>query len=184
MVLIYLIFNRQYTITKKSYRGLIVIFNRWFLNDKKMDTLKKYLKENEINHIVVASKGGKTAIALSEELGKEANIVTVSEFSYNDKIKKTMKKKKINYIEEANLPIQDIREMRETLLMFDPGIKAALEVANIAAINKMIEGKTASIAGGGLDTVLIVDTIHPEAESISNSLKQLKIEKILFSPLV
>ena len=148
-----------------------------------METLKKYLKENEINNIVVASKGGKTAIELAEELGKEANIVTVSEFSYNEKTKKTMKKKKINIIEEANLPIQDIREMRETLLMFDPGIKAALEVASIAAANK-IEGKIAVVAGGGLDTVMIVNTVHPEAESISEPLKQLKIEKILFSPLV
>ena len=140
--------------------------------------------ENEINNIVVASKGGKTAIELAEELGKEANIVAVSEFSYNEKTKKTMKKKKINYIDEANLPIQDIREMRETLLMFDSGIKAALEVANIAALNKMVEGKTAAVAGGGLNTILIVNTVHPEAESISDPLKQLKIEKILFSPLI
>jgi len=149
-----------------------------------MKTLKKYLEENEINNIVVASKGGKTAIELAEELGKEANIVAVSEFSYNEKTKKTMKKKKINYIDEANLPIQDIREMRETLLMFDSGIKAALEVANIAALNKMVEGKTAAVAGGGLNTILIVNTVHPEAESISDPLKQLKIEKILFSPLI
>ena len=153
------------------------------MSDNKIETMKKYLKENEINNIVVASKGGKTAIELAEELGKEANIVTVSEFSYNEKTKKTMKKKKINIIEEANLPIQDIREMRETLLMFDPGIKAALEVASIAAANK-IEGKIAVVAGGGLDTVMIVNTVHPEAESISEPLKQLKIEKILFSPLV
>ncbi|MCW4013320.1 MAG: hypothetical protein NWF07_10070, partial [Candidatus Bathyarchaeota archaeon] len=139
-----------------------------------METLKKYLKENEINNIVVASKGGKTAIMLAEELEKEANIVTVSEFNYNEKTKKTMKKKKINVIEESNLPIQDIREMRETLLMFDPGIKAALEVASIAASNKMVEGKIAVVAGGGLDTVMIVNTIHPEAESISEPLKQLK----------
>jgi len=149
-----------------------------------MDILKKYLKENEINNIVVASQRGKTAIQLAEELDKEKNIVTISEFSYNEKTKKTMKKKKINIIEEANLPIQDIKEMKETLLMFDSGIKAVLEVASIAASNKMVEGKMAAIAGGGLDTVMIVDTVHPEAESISEPLKQLKIEKILFSPLV
>lgn len=154
------------------------------MSDNKIETLKKYLKENEINNIVVASQGGKTAIELAEELEKETNMVTVSEFSYNEKIKKTMKKKKIKFIEEANLPIQDIREMRETLLMFDAGIKAALEVASIAASHKMVKGKMAAIAGGGLNTVMIVNTIHPEVESISEPLKQLKIEKILFSPLV
>jgi len=151
-----------------------------------LEKLKQYALENKEQPIVIASQGGKTALKLGEELGKEANIIAISEFSYSESDLKTMKKKKITALEKADLPIQDLREMRETLMMFDSGVKAALEVASIAASKGLVKGKYIVIAGGGkgIDTALVVNTIHPDSESISEPLKQLKIEKILASPLI
>ena len=151
-----------------------------------IEKLKKHSQENEGQAIVMASQGGKTAIKLAEEMGKGAKIIAISEFSYNDKNKKAMKKQKITALENADLPLQDLREMRETLLMFDSGIKAALEVASIAASKGLVEGEYVVVAGSGksIDTALVVNTVHPEKESISEPLKQLKIEKILASPLI
>jgi hypothetical protein len=156
------------------------------IKSKLLEKIKNYANENEAHPIVVASQGGKSAIQLAEELGKKSNIIAISEFTYSDNNKKAMKKKKIKAIENADLPIQDLREMRETLLMFDSGIKAALEVASIVASNGLVKGKYVSVAGSGkgLDTAIIVDTTHPDAENISEPLKQLKIEKIISSPLI
>ena len=151
-----------------------------------VEKLKKFVSENKVNTIVIASQRGNSALKLSEELGKEANIIAVSEFSYSEKLQKALKKAKVTVIENANLPIQDIREMRETLMMFDPGIKAALEVASIVASSHLVEGKYVAAAGNGkgIDTVIVLNTVHPEAEAISEPLKQLKIENILASPLI
>lgn len=151
-----------------------------------LEKIKEANKVEKIKSIVVASQGGKTAIKIAEELGKEANVIAISEFSYNESIKKDMKKLKITSIENANLPIQDLREMRETLLMFNSGIKAAIEVAIIAANNKLVEGKFVAVSGSGngLDTALIINTVHPEKEAISEPMKQLSVEKILSSPLI
>jgi hypothetical protein len=151
-----------------------------------IEKLKKYATENKEQVFVVASKGGKSAVKIAEELGKEAKIIAISEFAYSENDKKSMKKQKINAIENANLPIQDLRDMKETLLMFDAGIKAALEVASIAASNGLADGRYVAIAGSGngLDTALVVNTVHPEAEAISEPLKHLKIERILSSPLI
>jgi hypothetical protein len=156
------------------------------IKKKFIEKLKTYALENEAQPIVVASQGGKTAIKLAEELGKKSNIIAISEFAYSDSNKKVMKKKKIKAIENADLPLQDLREMRETLLMFDSGIKAALEVASIVASNGLANGKYVSVAGSGkrLDTAIVVNTIHPDAESISEPLKKLKIERIISSPLI
>ena len=70
--------------------------------------------------------------------------------------------------------------------MFDNGIKAALEVASIAASKGVADGKYVAIAGSGkgLDTALVVNTVHPDAEEISEPIKRLKIEEILASPLI
>ena len=151
-----------------------------------LEKIKEVNKVKKIKSIVVASQGGKTAIKIAEELGKEANVIAISEFSYNESIKKDMKKLKITSIENANLPIQDLREMRETLLMFNSGIKAAIEVAIIAANNKLVEEKFVAVSGSGngLGTALIINTVHPEKEAISEPLKQLSVEKILSSPLI
>ena len=151
-----------------------------------VETVKKYLSENKAEAVVVASQGGKSALKLADEVGKESKIVAVSEFSYSENVNKSLKKAKVTVIENANLPIQDVREMRETLMMFGPGIKAALEVASIAASKKLVEGSYVAVAGGGkgLDTAIVVNTTHPEAEAISEPLKHLKVEKIIASPLI
>jgi hypothetical protein len=156
------------------------------IKGKLIEKLKTYALENESQPMVIASQGGKTAIKLAEELGKKVKIITVSEFAYSDGNKKVMKKKKIKAIENSDLQIQDLREMRETLLMFDSGIKAALEVASIVASNGLVNGRYVSIAGSekGIDTAIVVNTIHPEAAAISEPLKQLKIERIISSPLI
>jgi hypothetical protein len=151
-----------------------------------IEKLKKYVIDNKEQALVLASQGGKSAIKISEELGKDVKIIAISEFTYSENDKKAMKKHKILTIENANLPIQDIRELRETLLMFDNGIKAALEVASIAASKGLADGKYVAIAGSdkGLDTALVVNTLHPDAEEISEPLKRLKIEEIIASPLI
>ncbi|MCJ7732343.1 hypothetical protein MUP51_08515 [Candidatus Bathyarchaeota archaeon] len=150
-----------------------------------IEKLKKYTTENKAP-IIVASQNGKSALKMAEELGKDAKIVAISEFTYSDSVKKDMKKGKITAIENANLPLQDLREMKETLMMFDPGIKAALEVASIAASNRLVDGRYIVVAGGGkgMDTALVINTAHPEAEAISEPLKRLKVERILFSPII
>ncbi len=150
-----------------------------------IEKLKKYTNENKAP-IIVASQNGKSALKMAEELGKDAKIIAISEFTYSDSVKKDMKKGKITAIENANLPLQDLREMKETLMMFDPGIKAALEVASIAASNRLVDGRYIVVAGGGkgMDTALVINTDHPEAEAISEPLKRLKVERILFSPLI
>ena len=147
--------------------------------------LIEYAAENKDQTFVVASRSGKSAQKLGEAL-EGARIIAVSEFTYSENDKKSMKKQKINAVENADLHIQDQREMRETLLMFDAGIKAALEVASIAASKGLVKGKYVAVAGSGnrLDTALIVNTVHPEAESISEPIKRLKIERIIASPLI
>jgi hypothetical protein len=96
------------------------------------EAVKTRVEESGAATVVVGSTKGKSAIQLSEALGGEASVVSVTEFTYSDDVKKAMKKLKIAAVEKADLPIQDNREMRETLMMFGPGVKAALEVAAIA----------------------------------------------------
>ena len=92
---------------------------RWSLSvqNEIVETVKKYLSENKAEAVVVASQGGKSALKMAEEVGKESKIVAVSEFSYSENVNKSLKKAKVTVIENANLPIQDVREMRETLMM-------------------------------------------------------------------
>ena len=151
-----------------------------------VEKLKTYSLEKKGHPIVIASQGGKTALKIAKELGKGVNIISISEFSYSEVNKKAMKKQKIRALENMDLPLQDLREMRETLLMFDSGIKAALEVASITSSKGLAEGEYVVVAGSGkgIDTAIVVNSIHPNAESISEPLKKLKIERILSSPLI
>lgn len=139
-----------------------------------------------ISKIVVASRGGKSALEVAEAVGKGVLVISVTEFSYSDDVKKKMKKLKMAPVEEADLLIQDNREMNETLLMFGPGVKAALEVAAIAKQRELVEGEFIAVAGGkkGLDTVMVIDTVHPSAELVTDPVKQLSIKQIITSPLV
>ncbi len=147
--------------------------------------LKKAAEARKISTIVVASRGGKSALKVAEALGKGVNVISVTEFSYSADVKKKMKKLKMAPVEEADLVIQDNREMNETLLMFGPGVKAALEVAAIAKQRELVDGEFIAVAGGKkLDTVLVIDTVHPSAELVTDPVKQLSIKQIIASPLI
>ncbi|MBD3172314.1 hypothetical protein GF326_07570 [Candidatus Bathyarchaeota archaeon] len=151
-----------------------------------IEEVKKQLTQKNGLPIIIASQRGKTALKIAEEIESASNVIAISEFEYTKTNKKGMKKVNVKTLENANLPIQDLREMRETLLMFDSGIKAALEVASIAYQNELVNGEYIVIAGSekGLDTALLVNTLHPNSEAISDPLKKIKVEKILASPLI
>lgn len=139
-----------------------------------------------ISKIVVASRGGKTALRIAEAVGKGMHVISITEFSYSDDVKKKMKKLKMAPIENADLVIQDLREMNETLLMFGPGVKTALEVAAIVKQRGLVEGEFIAVAGGkkGIDTAMVMDTVHPAAELVTDPVKQLAIKQIIASPLI
>lgn len=149
-----------------------------------LEIIKNRLKPEGPNKVVVASHRGKAAVKLAEILGKQAQITSITEFVYDDETKKEMKKLNITVVEKANLPIQDNREMRETLLMFGSEIKAALEVAVIAKNMKIVQGEFITVAGGeeGLNTALLVNTEYPEKEAVSDPTKQLRVEEFLLLP--
>jgi hypothetical protein len=95
-----------------------------------------------------------------------------------------MKKLNIVPMEKAELLIQDDRGMRETLLMFGSGVKAALEVASVASAKKLVKGEFIAVAGEreGLDTIMVMDTEHPLKEQISDPLKQIKVKRFIALP--
>jgi len=150
------------------------------------ESLKKIAEARGISEVVVASRGGKTSLKIAEALGKKIHVISITEFSYSDDVKKKMKKLKIAPIENADLLIQDLREMNETLLMFGPGVKTVLEVGAIAKQRELVKGEFIAVAGGkkGTDTVMVLDTVHPSAELVSDPVKQLAIKQIIASPLI
>jgi len=150
------------------------------------ESLKKIAEARGISEVVVASRGGKTALKIAEAVGKKIHVISITEFSYSDDVKKKMKKLKIAPIENADLLIQDLREMNETLLMFGPGVKTVLEVGAIAKQRELVKGEFIAVAGGkkGTDTVMVLDTVHPSAELVSDPVKQLAIKQIIASPLI
>ena len=137
--------------------------------------IKKTAEAKGITKIVVASRGGKSAMRLAEAVGKKIQVISVSEFSYSADVKKKMKKLKMAPVENADLVIQDHREMNETLLKFRPGVKAALEVATIVKQMELVEGEVIAVAGGknGIDTAMVMDTARTVAELVSDTVKQL-----------
>jgi hypothetical protein len=151
-----------------------------------IDKVRKAVEARGINTVVIASRGGKKAIKLSEDLGKGVQVVSVTEFFYGDDVKKKMKKQKVIPVEEADLVIQDSREVKEILLNIGTGVKAAMEAAFIAKNREIVEGKFIAIAGGksGLDTVLVLDTNQLEFESMFEPATHTVIEKFIISALL
>ncbi|MBD3206756.1 hypothetical protein GF319_10505 [Candidatus Bathyarchaeota archaeon] len=150
--------------------------------DQKFDDLiLETVKEYNLKTVVVGSNKGRSAIDLVEIVGDNAHVISITEFTYSDDLKKDMKKKKITPLEKVNLPIQDDRAMRETLLMFGSGVKAALEVARIAVINGLKDKQFITVAGGGqgLDTALLVTTNHPDEEMITDPKKRMLVKEII-----
>ncbi|MFH2112745.1 MAG: hypothetical protein ABIJ47_15970 [Candidatus Bathyarchaeota archaeon] len=148
------------------------------------EAVKKHTSPEGASKVVIASHKGKAALKLAEVLGKQVQVVSVTEFTYDDDTKKDMKKLNVVPVEKASLPIQDDRAMRETLMMFGSGVKAAMEVAAVASSKKLVGGQFIAVAGEkeGFDTVLILDTEHPQREQISDPLKQMRVKRFIALP--
>ena len=129
-----------------------------------IDAVTDRVQEGGIPTVVVASVKGKQALKLGEALKGSAQVVSVTEFGYSDAVKKAMKKLKVVPVENADLPIQDHREMREALEAYGSGVKAALEVAVIAAGKGLASEPVLAVGGSGrgLDTALVVRPSTPE----------------------
>lgn len=143
------------------------------------------VKEGGLDIVVVASTKGNTAIRLGEALKGVAEVVSVTEFTYDDDVKKSMKKLKVVPVEKADLPIQDRREMSEALLMFGSGVKASMEVSAIAAEKGLTKGNVVAVAGGkgGLDTALVVRPSPSSDFSSPDPDRRMAVIEILAMPL-
>jgi len=123
------------------------------------DVLRDCISKGDIDAIVIANRTGNLSLKIAEKF-KGVKLVSVTEFTYTDDIKKEMKKASVNYIEKSDLPIQDKATVKDTLLVFGSGVKTAIEVATIAADKGIVSGKVISISGGkkGVDTALLIKT--------------------------
>lgn len=150
-----------------------------------IEAVAERAKEGDLASVVVASTKGKTAAKLGEALKGTAQVIGVTEFTYGDDVKKAMKKLKVVAVEKADLPIQDRKEMREALLIFGTGVKAALEVSAIAAEKGLVSGRIMAVAGskGGLDTALVVRACPPADFSNPDPEKRMAVLEILALPL-
>jgi hypothetical protein len=150
-----------------------------------IEAVAERCRDGDLSSVVVASTKGKSAIRLGEALKGIVTVVSVTEFAYDNDIKKGMKKLKVTPIEKAALPIQDRREMREALLIFGAGVKAALEAAAIAADNELTAGNVVAVAGsrGGLDTALVVRPCPPSKFSNPDPEKRMAVLEIIALPL-
>ena len=149
-----------------------------------IDAVTGRVQKGGIPTVVVASTNGKQALKLGEAMKGSAQVVSVSEFGYSDAVKKAMKKLKVVPIENANLPIQDYREIRETLEALGTGVKAALEVAVIAA-GKGLATDPVLVLGGsrsGLDTALVVRPSTPEGIFDTDPDAELAVLEVLALP--
>ena len=140
--------------------------------------------EEGVDSIVVASMKGKAALKIAEEVKNTVKVVSVTEFSYGENVKKAMKKLKIIAVENADLPIQDRKEMREALEIFGSGVKAALEVASISAEKGLVKDKTIAVAGGkgGLDTAILLRPAAPNDFNNPDPEKRMSVLEILALP--
>lgn len=156
-------------------------------NGAPISRLLEFIKERingvAIDSFIVASNKGGTALKVKESF-IDLNVISVTEFTYSEDIKKKMKKLKITSIENAYLPIQDRKGMKEALLFFGAGMKAALEVTAVAAERDLVNGASVSIAGGhgGFDTAIIVKPSSPEYFDSPDPQKRMRVLEILVLP--
>ena len=144
------------------------------------------MKKSDINSVVVASIKGKTALKLAEALKGSENVISVTEFTYDDDVKKRMKKLGVIAIERVDLPIQDRCGMRDALTFFGDGVKAALEVASIVSEKEAAPpSKVIALAGGrgGLDTALVVRLAPPSDFSSPDPDRRMLVQEIIAMPL-
>jgi hypothetical protein len=149
--------------------------------------LLNFIKERtygmNINSYIIASNKGRAALKVKECFG-DCNVVSITEFTYSEDMKKQMKKHKIIPVEKVSLPIQDRRSMKEGLLFFGEGMKAALEVSSIAAEKGLVKGTCIAIAGGkgGFDTVILVKPSSFEFFDSPDPKERMQVLEILALP--
>ncbi|RJS87287.1 hypothetical protein CW701_00800 [Candidatus Bathyarchaeota archaeon] len=143
------------------------------------------VQEGDVKAVAVASRGGKSALRIAEALKGAAPVVSVTEFTYSDDVKKRMKKLGVKPLERVELPIQDRRDLREGLLLFGEGVKAALEAAVIAAGEGLKGERVIAVAGeeGGINTALVVRAAGPEEMVDPDPEKRLRVLEVLALPL-
>ena len=143
------------------------------------------VQEGDIKAVAVASRGGKSALRIAEALKGAVPVVSVTEFTYSEDVKKRMKKLGVKPLERVELPIQDRRDLREGLLLFGEGVKAALEAAVIAAGEGLKGERVIAVAGeeGGINTALVVRTAGPEEMVDPDPEKRLRVLEVLALPL-
>ena len=167
--------------------GGSVIYSRTVSDNQSQlfEAIASAIKEAGIGSVVVASTKGKTALKLAEALAGIAKVVSVTEFTYPDDIKSSMKKMGVTAIERTDLPIHDRRDAREALLSFGAGVKAALEVAVIATGRGAVQGdRVLAVAGSGgaIDTALIVKPVKPEDLDNPDPSKRISVLDIIALP--
>jgi len=152
--------------------------------DSLINAVTDRVQKGGIPTVVVASVKGKQALKLGEALKGSAQVVSVTEFGYSDSVKKAMKKLKVVSVENADLPIQDHREMREALEVFGSGVKAALEVAVIAAGKGLASDPVLAVGGasGRPDTALVVRPSTPEGLLDTDPDAELAVLEVLALP--
>jgi len=143
------------------------------------------VQEGDVKAVAVASRGGKSALRSAEALKGAVPVVSVTEFTYSEDVKKRMKKLGVKPIERVELPIQDRRDLREGLLLFGEGVKAALEAAVIAAGEGLKGERVIAVAGeeGGINTALVVRAAGPEEMVDPDPEKRLRVLEVLALPL-
>ncbi len=150
-----------------------------------IDAIKQTLEKKGISTIVIASRGGKSAIKLAESLGKKIQVIGVSEFSYKDSVKKKMKKRKVVAVENADLVIQDVKKSRDALNKLGSGVKAAVEVALIARKGDLVEDDFVAVSGlRDGDIALIVNGERLESEVFSVPIDEEKVEQYVSSVMI
>jgi len=142
------------------------------------------VQEGDIKAVAVASRGGKSTLRIAEALKGSIPVISVTEFTYGDDVKKKMKKMGVKPLERVELPIQDRRGIREGLLIFGEGVKAALEAAVIAAGEGLKGEKVITVAGegGGINTALVVRAAEPDEIVSPDPERRLKVLEILALP--
>jgi hypothetical protein len=57
------------------------------------DLILETIQEHNLKTVVVGSNKGKSAIRLAESMGENSGVISITEFTYRDDLKKDMKKK-------------------------------------------------------------------------------------------
>ncbi len=148
-----------------------------------LEAISARAARGDIESIVVASRNGKTSLELAGAV-KGVPVISVTEFEYKEDVKKDMKKLNIRAVEKSPLPVQDLKGVKEGLLIFGAGAKSAIEVSTVAAGQGLVKGKVIAVAGGkGIDTALVLRPSKAEDIMSPDPGKRMGVLEVLaFSP--